>query len=69
MSDQRAKDGKFFMWYGLIEGSAMVLAILAWYFWHENITLLIGSVVLIAMVGSSFLLAHVLTRNNTQPKD
>ena len=62
MSDRRAKDGKFFMWYGLIEGSALILAILAWYFWHENITLLIGSVVLIAMVGSSFLLAHVLTQ-------
>ncbi|RFB04819.1 hypothetical protein [Parvularcula marina] len=62
MSDQQQDDTKFFMWYGLIEGTALILAVAWWYFGHRNFSYLVFSVVLIALIGSTYLLPKVLTR-------
>lgn len=60
MTKQQSDNARFFLWYGLIEGSFIILAVLAWAFWHHNMAYLIGSIVIIALVGSTFLMPRVL---------
>lgn len=67
--DNKPKVDSFYLWYTLIEGTAMILAVAAWYFWHHNLAYLIGSLVIVALVGSTFILPKALAGRTATDTD
>ncbi len=62
-------DARFYLIYALIEGLFFVAAIAGWYYGHQNIAYLIGSLVLISLVGGTFLMGRVMSSRRSDGEE
>ena len=59
-------ESRFYVIFALLEGSFLILAVAAYFLMHESVPLLIGSIVVISLVSSTFLLPRILSARRSQ---